>query len=150
MNIKIAGLCTLATVIIGTVSYLVLPLIPSSNEISNPISGTSSLDSSNLLVGIETSLGSKPTSWLNNKVKAFEMAADLIQVCVDTPDQGEFASECDTFEYWTNNRSGKWELLGSFADGMEGWSSCSDWEELRVAKGMKCVRGSDYNSTVSF
>lgn len=44
------------------------------------------------------------------------------------------------FEYWTNNRTGKWELIERFFAGQQLPSVCEDWEKYKVAKGMGCLR----------
>lgn len=76
------------------------------------------------------------------------MANDLYQVLVE---YNNIAEETETTlgwfesysEYWTNNRTGNWELLGRYSSGQQGLSTCEDWEKLKVAKGMECRRLDD-------
>ncbi len=97
------------------------------------------------LATITQSLGAKPPTWANAEVSGSYLANDLIQMCIDLPIKGSM-DLCDYFEYWTNNRTGKWELLDSYSAGEEGPSTCKDWEEWKVARGMPCFRLSDGTS----
>lgn len=87
----------------------------------------------------------KPKEW-NQAIKfsAKKIADDLIEICVQNPPKiiknELIGSECEFFEYWTNNRTGKWELIKRFFAEQQRPSTCEDWEQFKVAKGMKCLR----------
>lgn len=99
--------------------------------------------STRLLKEIQNSIGGNHKEWGNAVVTAGEIASDLVQICVDYPEGENGGPACDRLQYWTNNRTDKWQLLGSYDSGQEGLHACEDWESLKVAKGMKCQRWVD-------
>jgi len=141
---------------VGIIKY---PAITSRDQEFDRILSTIKLidfnNNSDLLVTeIQQSLGSKPKEWNGAIVKSNKMATDLIQLCIrypDTKDTIKGENFCDFFEYWTNNRTGKWQLLGRYSAGQEGPSRCESWEKWQVAKGMSCTRlDNGEESTVQF
>lgn len=86
--------------------------------------------------------GTVPLNWNGASISGNYLWEDLVQVCVDIQTNGSM-DECDYFEYWTNNRTNKWQLLGRYSAGQEGPSSCENWEKWKVAKGMECNRLKD-------
>lgn len=84
-----------------------------------------------------SSLGHQPQTWTGGTLTATTLAPDLIEIDIEHPEKGPDEGQT---QYWTNNRTGKWQLLGSFEHGQEGWGHCEDWEKLKVAKRMSCLR----------
>ncbi|GAB4219368.1 MAG: hypothetical protein Fur009_5210 [Candidatus Microgenomates bacterium] len=85
----------------------------------------------------------KPKEWEKAvKLKAEKIADDLILICVTYPEEKNQNKNdyCDSVEYWTNNRSGKWEILERYFAGQEGPTTCEIFESWKVAKGMSCYR----------
>ena len=103
------------------------------------------------LAEIVSSIRSVPQEWKGATITTTILASDLIQVNAEHPELGPDNGKT---EYWTNNRTGTWQLLGSFSHGQEGWGRCDDWEKLKVAKGMECTRfengSNNFHSHVSF
>lgn len=88
--------------------------------------------------------GVPPKQWDGATISVNIMANDLYQVIVE---YNNILEENETFlsysEYWTNNRTGNWELLGRYSSGQQGLSTCEDWEKLKVAQGMECRKLDD-------
>jgi hypothetical protein len=87
---------------------------------------------------IQQSIGYRPREWDQVILDANQMAPDLIQVVVT-----KSINDAGTIEYWTNNKTGTWELLERVQPGQQGLGFCEDWESLKVAKGMSCQRWVD-------
>lgn len=103
-----------------------------------------------LLAQIQQSLGAKPQSWAGGTITTTQMASDLIQISISYPAKGP---DEGVTEYYTNNKTGKWQLIGSYTNGQQGLYYCEDWEKLKVGKGMSCTRtsnGKAVQSTVSY
>jgi hypothetical protein len=93
---------------------------------------------------IQQSIGYRPKEWDQVIFDANQVAPDLIQVVV-----AKSINDAGTIEYWTNNRTGTWELLERIQPGQQGIGFCEDWEKLKVAKGMSCQRWVDGQYAVS-